>query len=88
MWVVFRHLQIDSFKLGMMIGTAMLFILMSAWMILTLIQGHTCLRNRKILASIFSEILQSIWMRLSMLPQPVGLLKLVLNLFCTKDRTL
>ena len=30
----------------------------------------------------FSEILRSIWIKFRMLLQPVGLLKLLLNLFC------
>ena len=37
----------------------------------------------KTLVSIFSDILLSIWMKCGMWPQPVGLLKLMLNLFCT-----
>ena len=35
----------------------------------------------KILVSIFSQILMSIWVKFRMLPQPVGLLKFMLNLF-------
>ena len=37
----------------------------------------------KTLVSIYSEM-QSVWIKFSLLPQPVGLLKLMLNLFCTK----
>ena len=37
----------------------------------------------KTLVFIFSEISQWIWMEFNLLPQPVGLLKLMLNLFCT-----
>ena len=33
--------------------------------------------------SIFSPIQVGIWMEFNVLPQPVGLLKLMLNLFCT-----
>ena len=33
--------------------------------------------------SIFSQILVSIWMKFNLLPQPVGLLKTMLNLLCT-----
>ena len=35
--------------------------------------------------SIFTEILLSIWMKFSMLPQPVGLLKHMLNVFCISN---
>ena len=49
-------------------------------MILTFIHGHSCMRN-----FFFAEILQSIWMKFSMLPHPVGLLKLILNLVCTSQ---
>ena len=32
---------------------------------------------------IFSEMSLTIWMEISMLPQPIGLLKLILNVICT-----
>ena len=40
---------------------------------------------RKTLVFIFSQIFVSIWMEFSMLTQPVGLLKLILNLFYTSN---
>ena len=46
-------------------------------------QVHSCLRNQKPMVPIFSEILQWIWIKFIMLPQLLGLLKLMLNLFCT-----
>ena len=39
----------------------------------------------KILVSIFLQTNVSIWMKFSMLPQPFGLLKLRLNVFCTSN---
>ena len=43
-------------------------------MTLTFIQGY--IRLRKKIVSIFSQFKISIWMKFSMLPQPVGLLEL------------
>ena len=43
-----------SFILGMVIKSTKLYILVSVWMTLTFIQGHSCIRNKKILVSIFS----------------------------------
>ena len=65
-----------------MIETSKLYILISVCMTLTFIQGHICMRNQT-LVSIFLEISQWFCMKVSMVPQPVGLLKLILNLFCT-----
>ena len=66
-----------------MIETTKLFILISVWMTMTFIQGHTCVR--KTLVSFFfilTEVLHSTgWMKCSMLAQVVGLLKLMLSLF-------
>ena len=70
-----------SFKLGMMIETTKFYILISVWMTLT--QGNCCIEIKKLLCP-FSRTLQSIWMKFCRLPQPVGLLKLMLNLFCTE----
>ena len=50
------------------------------------LQGHSCMINKKtFFFSKFSRILLSIWMKFSMLPRPIGLLKLMLNLFCTHN---
>ena len=35
----------DQFQLGVMIETAKLYILISVWMTLTVIQSHSCIRN-------------------------------------------
>ena len=43
-----------SFKLDMMIKTTKLYILISVWMTLTFIQGHSCIRNKKKLWCPFS----------------------------------
>ena len=45
---VFRHLRTDFFKLGMMIKTTKLYILISVWITLTFIHGHSCIRNQKL----------------------------------------
>ena len=42
----------NFFKLGLMIGTSALYILISVWMILTFIQGHNCARNQKLMCPI------------------------------------
>ena len=44
----------------------------------------TFIQDEKISASILSQIYAPIWMNFSMLPQHVGLLKLMLNLFYMK----
>ena len=80
------NIGLYSDKRGMMIWTTKLYIVISVWMTLAFIQGHNCMRNQKALVSIFSETLQWIGMKFSMLPQPVGLLKLMLNSFCTKGK--
>ena len=38
--------RLISFKLGMVIETTKFYILKSVWMTLTLIQGHSCMRNQ------------------------------------------
>ena len=65
-----------------MIEVAKLYILISLWMALTFIQDHSCMRNKKTLVSHFSQIGKPIWMKLSILPQPGGLLKFMLDLVC------
>ena len=53
---------------------------MPVWMTLSFIQGHTCMKTlKKTLVSIFSEILQLVWIKFSLSPQLVGLLKLRLS---------
>ena len=59
-------------------------ILIHVLMILTVILGHSGIRNLETLVSMFSQTLVLICMKFSMLPQSVGLLKLMLNLFCTR----
>ena len=46
-----------SVKLGMMIETAKLCILMSVLMMLTFIQGHSCMRNQQFLCPFFSNLI-------------------------------
>ena len=45
--------KLISFKLCMMIEAIKLYILISVWMILTFIQGHSCMRNQKLLCIFF-----------------------------------
>ena len=73
---MFGHLQI-SFKLIMVIEITELYHLIPVWMTLTVIQGHSCMRN----VLIVSQICQSVTIKFSMQPQGLGLLKLMLNLF-------
>ena len=70
-----------SFKLDM-IETTKPYISILVRMALAFIQGHSCLRNQKTPVFIFSEILHSVWMKFSLLPQPAGLLKPMLESFC------
>ena len=74
-----------SFKLGMMIRISKLYILVSVWMSLTFIQGHSCMRNQKLVCPFSQKLLLLIWMKFSLLPQPIALLKLMLYLFCTSN---
>ena len=52
---------------------------------MTLAFDQSCISNQQFQCPIFSEILQLFWMKFTVLPQPVGLLKLMLNLFCTSN---
>ena len=66
-----------------MIGATKLLILISVWM--TLIFTQVTVVWEKKWVSIFSEISQLIWMKFSKMLQPVGVLKLMLNLFCRSN---
>ena len=70
-----------SFKLGMMIETTRLFILIPVLMTLSFIQGHSCMKS-KFFALVFSQISLSVLMKFSKLPQPFSWLKFILNSFC------
>ena len=65
----------------MVIKTTKFYILITVWMTLTFSQGHICLRKLLKSVLIFSQISQSIWLKRSMFPQPVGLLRFRLNTF-------
>ena len=72
--------NILSVKLGMMIETSKLYILISVWMILMFIQGHSCIWNRKLQCPFYHKSkyrfgLNSVYWH--------NLLKLMLNVFCT-----
>ena len=69
-----------SFKLD-----TKLYIFMLVWMTLTFIQGNSCFEETETWVSVFSESLLLIWIKFCMLPQPVGLLKLMLNSFCASN---
>ena len=73
-----------SFKVGMIIEITNLWILVSVWMTLTFIHGHSCMK-RNASVSIFLEISLLILTNFRMLLQLVDLLKLKLNLFCTNN---
>ena len=66
----------------MVIGATKLFILISVQMTLTFIHDRSCMRNQKFGVS-FSDIWLLNWMEVSVLPQSAGLLKFLLDLFCT-----
>ena len=70
-----------SFKFGVMEEIAKLYIVISVWMTVTFTQGLNCTRNGKKFRSFFSEISQLIWMKFSVLPQPAGLFKPMLNIY-------
>ena len=73
-----------SFRLGMVIETTKVYVLISVWMIFTFIQGNSCIKKKKkkTLVSIFSQIWVLVWMKFSMLRQPVLFLRPLLNLLC------
>ena len=48
---------------------------------LDIIQGHTSMTDKKMSVWIVWRIYVLIWKKFSKLPQPVGLLNLILNLF-------
>ena len=53
-WFVFR---LVSLKLGVTIDTFKLYILISVWITLAFIQGHSCMRNLKILCPVSGKFL-------------------------------
>ena len=68
-----------SFKLGMMIDTSKLcMMLRPAEVTLTFIWGHSCIRKQKVLTS--SQLSQLILKKFGMLLQTINLVKLVMNL--------
>ena len=40
--------RVISFKLGVMVGTTMLYILISVWMTMAVIKSHSCMKNGKL----------------------------------------
>ena len=75
--------RLISIKTGVMIDTIKLCILIPAWMTFTFIQGHSCMRSSVLLCSFSWNVLYQIGF--SILTQLVGVLKFMLNLFCTID---
>ena len=67
------------FKLAL-IETTMLFILISVWMTWTITQGHNCMRNQKLWCPFLCIDLDAI----QYVTTTCGLLKLMLDLFCTR----
>ena len=72
-WLVFKHLQISFFQiwydskdyqLGMMIETTELYIFISLWMTLTIVQGHSCIRNEKLLCPMSHKFKYRFWWNL------------------------
>ena len=66
-----------------MIVDTQLHILVPARTILTFTEGHTPLRYKKTFALICFQIVQSMKMKFTLLSQPLGLLKPMLNVFRT-----
>ena len=64
-----------------MIEIIMLCILVSVWVTLSFTRDHDLMRNQKQWCPFFSKMEVSMWMKFSVLPQPVGLLKFMLYLF-------
>ena len=69
----------------MIIETTILYILVSVWITLIVIEISQVCEKSKSSTSILSQIRTLIWIKFSMLPQPVGLLKLMLDLFYTSS---
>ena len=67
-----------------MIETTELYMLIPVWMTVIFIQEQSCMKS-KTSVLIFSQISELIWIECSILSQPVGLLKLMLNMFCIID---
>ena len=68
-----------SFKLGMTIETTKVYILIPVLMTLTFIQCHMYEKSNIFL--LILQMFQTMWFQFSLLPQPLGLLKCMLNLF-------
>ena len=81
-WECRRWTDPYLFKLGVMTETTYLYILIPVHVTLTFIPSHRCMKKIKTFVFVFLQISLLIWMKCSMLPQIVGLLRLMLNLFC------
>ena len=51
-----------SFKLDVMIGPTKFYILISVWMTLTFIRGHSCVRNQKLWCPFSQKFCSQIWL--------------------------
>ena len=77
--------ELISFKLGMMTKTTKICILLSVWMALTFIQDHSCMQMIKNLSVCFLRCFAVDLHENQYVATTVGLLKLILNLFCTSS---
>ena len=64
-----------------MVDTIELYILVPVWMIVAFIQCHSFVRKKKLVHSFSCKFLTSIWMKFSMLPWPVGVVKFMHSYF-------
>ena len=72
------------FKFSMMMGTTKLYILISVWMTLTFIQGHSCTRNQKLWYP-FSQKFCSGFGEIQSVITTYWVVELMLNVFCTSN---
>ena len=69
--------RLISFRLGIMIENTKPYLFILVWMAVTFIQGHGCTQKPKPAVPMFLQISESVWIKVSILPQPVDLLKLM-----------
>ena len=80
-WLVFWHLQICFFKLGMMANNTELHMLIPVWLTWTFFKGLSCVRKKNFYTNYITKVFNWFW-RNDMILRLVGLINLLLILCC------
>ena len=85
-WLVFRHLLTDFFLTWYddRDGATKLYILLSDWMTLTLIQGHSCMRNQQLRCHFLENFVIDLD-KIEYVAATCCLLKIMLNCLCASN---